>query len=466
LKLSFSYRNRIALYYIVTTGLLISVVFTFIYISVKESVYRHIENDISAEIIKIFDEITITNQGFALIDQHEWKEKEHNTLDVNPIFIQFVNTEGKMVDKSPNLKNSQLIFHNSEKKLPTYFDSKLDEIAIRQTQVIVKYKSKTVGYIIIAMPLEDANFVLRNLRSTLLIAFPLVLVILFLFARFIVGRSIKPVKTIIETSNKITKDNLNTRIALPENKDELYELSETINNLLNRIENAIERERQFTSDASHELRTPLAIIKGTLEVLIRKPREKQEYEDKINFCISEVNRVNKLVDELLLLARFENEKQNIKSENLFLNALLLDTSARFSEKINEKKCQITNKFDDDYYINSDYNLVSTIISNLFSNALKYSNDNSKIHLKLFKENNKVICTIKDEGVGISEEDKHKIFNAFYRSKSMDHPNVKGNGLGLSIVKRLCDLLKIEIDITSNIGVGTEVRLSFPIENPK
>lgn len=463
---SFSYRNRIALYYIVTTGLLISVVFTVIYISVKESVYRHIENDIAVEKIKIFDEIAITNDGFKLIDLHEWKEKEHNTLDVNPIFIQFADAEGKMFDKSPNLKKSQLIFHKSEEELPTYFDSKLDKIAIRQTQIEINFKDKTVGYIIIAMPLEDANLVLRNLRFTLLIAFPLVLGILFLVARFIVGRSIKPVKTIIQTSNKITKDNLNMRIALPENKDELYELSDTINKLLNRIENDIEREKQFTSDASHELRTPLAIIKGTLEVLIRKPREKQEYEEKINFCINEVNRVNKIVDELLLLARFENEKQNIKSENLLLNALLLDTSARFSEKANKKNCQITHQFYDDYYINSDYNLVSTIISNLFSNALKYSNDNSKIHLKLFQENNHIICTIKDEGVGISEDDKHKIFNAFYRSKSMEHPDVKGTGLGLSIVKRLCDLLQIEIDINSNIGVGTEVKLSFPIENPK
>ena len=313
---SFSYRNRIAFYYIITTALMISVVFTVIYFIVKESVYRHIENDIASEKIKLFEEISINENGFFLIDKDEWEEKEHNTLDVNPIFIQFTNSEGKMFDKSPNLKNAQLLFHKSEEGLPLYFNAKLNQILIRQSQIDVTYNEKRVGYLIIAMSLEDANLVLRNLRYILLVTFPLVLGILFLVARFIVGRSIEPVKTIIETSNKITKDNLNTRISLPENKDELYELSETINNLLNRIEKAIEREKQFTSDASHELRTPLAIIKGTLEVLIRKPREKQEYEDKINFCISEVDRVNKLVDELLLLARFENEKQNIKSESI------------------------------------------------------------------------------------------------------------------------------------------------------
>ena len=458
---TFSYRNRIALYYIVTTGLLISVVFTVIYVSVKESVYRHIENDIAVEKIKIFDEIFVSNEGFELIDFHEWKEKEHNTLDVNPIFIQFTNAQGKIVDKSPNLKKSQLIFHKSEEGLPTYFDAKLDKIAIRQTQVAIKFKDKTVGYIIIAMPLEDANLVLRNLLYTLLIAFPLVLGILFLVARFIVGRSIKPVKTIIETSNIITKDNLKTRISLPENKDELYELSDTINKLLNRIENAIEREKQFTSDASHELRTPLAIIKGTLEVLIRKPRQKQEYEEKINFCISEVDRVNKLVDELLLLARFENEKKNINLENVLLNALLLDTSARFSQKFKDKNRSLKYNFQDDFYVHSDYNLVSIIVSNLLSNALKYSKKNSTISLQLSRENNQVVCSISDEGIGISEEDKNKIFNAFFRSNSLEHPDVKGTGLGLSIVKRLCELLNITVNLTSEIGKGTTFTLVFP-----
>lgn len=455
-----SYRNRIAFYYIITTALLISVVFSVIYISVYQAVFTHIENDITTEKSKVLSEITVTKDGFSLIDQHEWKEKEHNTLDVNPIFIQFVDVQGKLLDKSPNLKKSTLEFHKPVKNQPPFFDEKLDEISIRQTQFSVNFNKKAVGYIIIAMSLEDANLVLLKLRYTLLLAFPLVLGILFLVARFIVGRSIKPVKAIIETANKITKDNLNTRIALPENQDELFELSETINKLLNRIENAIEREKQFTSDASHELRTPLAIIKGTLEVLIRKPREKQEYEDKINFCVSEVNRVNKLVDELLLLARFENEKQNIKTENILLNALVLDTSARFSQKIKDKNCTICNQFEDDFYIQSDYNLVSIILGNLFSNAIKYSDENSTIIVKLFKENNTIKCTISDEGIGISTEDKDKIFNPFFRSNSLNHPDVKGIGLGLSIVKRLCELISISIQIDSQINKGTTIILSF------
>jgi signal transduction histidine kinase len=293
-----------------------------------------------------------------------------------------------------------------------------------------------------------------------LISIPLILFVLFLIARFFAGRSIKPVRTIIETSSQITKDNLKSRIPLPQNKDELYILSENINNLLNRIENAVDREKQFTSDASHELRTPLAVIKGTMEVLIRKSRNQNEYEEKIRFCISEVDRLNHIVDQLLLLARFENQKQNIKQESIYLNALILDNLTRFSEKTERKKLKIKADFTDDYYIQSDNYLVSIIFSNLISNAIKYSNDKGEILLKLDKTPTEIIFTISDYGVGILEQDLNKIFNSFYRSDVSNHPEIKGTGLGLSIVKRLCDILNFNIEVFSKINKGTEIKLSF------
>jgi len=248
---------------------------------------------------------------------------------------------------------------------------------------------------------------------------------------------------------------------LPRKMDELYVLSKTINDLLDRIENAVEREKQFTSDASHELRTPLAVIKGTLEVLARKPRTQEEYESKIHYCVSEVDRLNRLVDELLMLARFENQKQNAKTETVYLNALLLDVLTRHSQVINEKKLVIKYDFANDYYVRSDEYLVSIILSNLLSNAIKYSKDDSAIKLELYEENGRVVCTIIDQGIGIIAEDFDKILKPFFRSQALSHPEIKGIGLGLSIVNRLCYLLKIEMNFESQAQTGTTVRITFP-----
>jgi signal transduction histidine kinase len=294
----------------------------------------------------------------------------------------------------------------------------------------------------------------------MLIAFPVILIILFLIARFIAGKSIKPINSIINTANFITKDNLESRIPLPQNKDELYILSQTINNLLERIENAVIREKQFTSDASHELRTPLAVIKGTLEVLVRKPRTEEEYKEKIGYCVSEVNRLNHLVDELLLLARFENQKQNQKLEQVNIVSVVSDTLARNSAHIKDKKLNIITDYSNEVNAKTDSYLFALIVNNILTNAIKYSNNSTDITISIEEKNDLVICSIADNGIGIAKEEINKIFDQFYRSKSNEHPEIKGTGLGLSIVRRLCDLLEINLNINSEENKGTTVYLTL------
>ncbi len=328
---SFSFKNRIAFNYILSGSILIALVFIFLYSIVKYNVNQHINEGIQEELYKHLDDVTTDTNDTYLIQVDQWRAREHNSISVNPVFVEFYDNHKQLIDKSPNLKSTNLILFDRLKN-NLFIDSTLNSIPIRQIQTPIINKNRVVGYLVVAMSLEDFEIV-QLLKNVLLVIFPVIILLLFFIARFFAGRSIRPVNSIIETSSQITRDNLKMRIPLPVNKDELYVLSQNINHLLDRIEQAIEREKQFTSDASHELRTPLAVIKGTMEVLIRKPRNQQEYEDKINFCISEVDRLNHMVDQLLLLARFENQKQNIKTESVYLNAILLDVLARFSDKI-------------------------------------------------------------------------------------------------------------------------------------
>ena len=455
--LSLSYKNRIALNYIISTALLISIVFYFIYHIIDFSVNIHINDYIQEEVSEHLEQIEIDNNNTYLIKVDQWREIENNTVNVNSVFVQFLDINNELIDKSPNLKGLQLQFYDAELD-NQFIDTYLNKKPIRQIQVPLLKNKKIVGRLFIAISLDEATMILKNLEETLFVVFPMILLMLFFVARFIAGKSIKPVKLITEISSKITKDSLHDRIVLPQNKDELYILSKTINDLLDRIENAVEREKQFTSDASHELRTPLAVLKGTLEVLVRKPRNQSEYEEKINFCIKEVDRLNTLADQLLLLARFES--QNTKSEAVYLNAIILDVLSHYSQTINDKKIAIKHSFEKEYYATSDNYLISIIISNLLSNAIKYSDESGEITISLLEDNNSIICTIKDNGIGVPKEDLDKIFNPFYRSQALSHPEIKGIGLGLSIVKRLCDLLKIQIKIENNIENGVTFILSI------
>jgi signal transduction histidine kinase len=454
-----SFKNRIASYYIITTALLIFAVFFVIFAIVKYSVYSNVNKDIKKEVAKHLREIEVIENCVLLIREQQWKIKQINTVEVSPAFIQFVDELGALVEKSPNLKLKRLTYYPNEKN-NELFDAKFDDITVRQIQVPLYQGEKIIGYLIVATSLENSMMVLDNLFKILIIAFPLVLLLLFLIARFIAGRSIKPISSIIKTANIITRDNLTSRIQLPQNKDELHLLSKTINELLNRIENAIEREKQFTSDASHEFRTPLAVIKGTLEVLVRKERSHEEYKEKIEFCVKEVNRLNELVDELLLLARFENQKQNLKLETLHLNTYLMELVTRNSSFLVEKNIKFVTNFKKEYYSITDQYLFSIIINNLLTNAIKYSKQNGKIIIDCFESDSGLYIAISDFGIGIAESDLNKIFDQFYRSKSTNHPNIKGTGLGLSIVKRLCELLDIAITIDSKENDGTKVTLQL------
>ncbi|REG91623.1 sensor histidine kinase [Flavobacterium aquicola] len=457
--LSFSYKNRIAFNYILSTALLISVVFCTIYGITLYSINKHINDDILEESSEYLEQIKIDSNNAYLIQVDQWRESDNNRVNVNPVFVQFFDNDNKLIDKSPNLKGFQLKLHKPEKD-NQFVDTYLNKKPIRQIQIPLFDKNKKIGYLFVAMSLDEATLILTNLRNTLFIAFPLILVLLFSIARLIAGRSIKPVTLITETSSRITKDNLKDRIILPQNKDELFVLSKTINDLLDRIENAVEREKQFTSDASHELRTPLTVLKGTLEVLIRKPRNQAEYEDKINFSISEVNRLNNLVDQLLLLARFENQKQSLRIEQIYLNAIILDALSLYSSKINDKKLEVLHDFSKDYFVTSDNYLVSTIISNIISNAVKYSHENGQLVINISKSGSKTICSISDNGIGISATDLDKIVNPFFRSDPTLHPEIKGSGLGLSIVERITRLLNIEFKIESELNKGTTVIFVF------
>ena len=449
---SLSYKNRIAFNYIISTALLIAVVFLIIYQVIYFSVDKHINEEIKDELQKHLDDVSIDAHDTYLIRVDQWRAREHNSISVNPVFVQFYDNNRKIIDKSPNLKNANLVLLSDEDN-DAFIDVSLNSIPVRQTQTTIKNNNKTIGYLVVAMSLDDFEIV-YILRKILVVTFPLIILVLFLLARFFAGKSIQPVTHIIATSSQITKDNLSARIELPTNKDELYVLSKTINDLLDRMEDTVEREKQFTSDASHELRTPLAIIKGTLEVLVRKPREKQEYEDKINFCINEVNRLNQLVDELLLLARFENQKQNNKIENVYLNAIILDSLSRYSEKIKTNQLSVNTQFDEDFYIQSDYYLISIVINNLISNAIKYSKQNGTVSITMKMKNQQTVLSIADNGIGIAKDELTKIFHSFYRVNVSSHSSIKGTGLGLSIVKRLCDLLQITVEVTSTENVGT------------
>jgi len=457
--MSLSFKNRIALHYMAATAIIMAVAFTLVYFVVKGVVYQNLDRDLSFEAQKHTEEINIVGDSIKIKNKKEWEEREHREVQVNPVFIQILDKNGAFMDKSPNLKENMLNY-STEANFGGSYNEILITKPIRQIQLPIEQEGKIKGFIVAAMSSESSQMVLFNLRNILFLVYLLLLASLYFISKYIAGRSIIPVKTVTETTNRITKNNLNERVTLPQNKDELFDLSSGINALLQRIENAMDRERQFTSDASHELRTPLATLRGTLEVLIRKPREQAEYEDKIKFSLIEIDRMTDTIEQLLLLARMES---NSKAANDFLVSLplLIDEALlRHKKAISDKNLSITfkNEVAEETLVSQYY--TNLILDNLIDNAIKYSKEGTTVHITILQSGSKIVCKVQDQGMGIRKEDLDNIFHHFFRSDALDHKNIPGNGLGLSIAKKAADAINAKIEVDSDFGSGTTFTIQF------
>jgi len=441
-----SFKQRLAILYLISTTAIIGILLFFIVFTVSKSVFKQLDDYLISEVHKHQSDIVI-DRNTIHFNQNAWMEREHRELEINPIFVEIVDKTGYILEKSPNLKDQTLKFYPDKNQ--TFINYKLDDIPIRQYQKQIVKNGEIYGYLLVAMSHQNAQFVIDKLKRTLFILFPIVLILLFFWAYFIAGRSIKPVADVIQTANRISQTNLKERIPLPEHKDELHHLAITINNLLDRLENAIQREKQFTSDAAHELKTPLQIMKGNMEVLLRKPRSIDTYREKIGKCIKEIDRLSYLTDQLLLLARFESQQNVLEFKQVSLDEISEQIIQKYIAEINEKHIDFKLQIKALQQVKTDPYLLHIIINNLISNAVKYTPEKGQIIIELGQKNDKIFFEITNSGSNIPEKELSKIFHPFYRSNALEQPDIKGTGLGLSIVKRLVELLDLKIEVRSD-----------------
>ena len=459
MKLNF--KTRIALNYFFATGIVVALVFAIVFISLNTTIYESLDSDLNYESEVHLEELDLENMVFS--NREEWEEREHEEVEVNPVFVQIINSEEKITDKSPNLNADRLQFF-PEKEDHLHFNTIFNNRLIRQVQEPVKVDGKLSGYIITAMSFEASQKIIDQLWVILLISYPIIVIVLFFISRFLAGRSIAPIKDITQITERINQNNLQERVNLPENKDELYNLSASINSLLKRIEEALERERQFTSDASHELRTPLAALRGNLEVLIRKVRNPEEYEKRIKTSLLEIDRLSEMVEQLLFLARFKNTSQELEHVDLII---LLDESIQRNKetiKLKNLKVEFINEAERSIKVPKYHTQI--IVENLLSNAIKYSAEGEKIQILVAEKNTEAFFQITNYGITIKPEDLQKVFEPFYRTQQVKDHKINGTGLGLSIVRKAAETIHASVNLSTSNSKGTTFKITFKKSSSK
>jgi len=370
------------------------------------------------------------------------------------------NSEIAIVKDDKIIKQTKVFSLNNYKsyinKDKVFFLNVVDEYR-KNGIYILKFKNPFNGVIIIHK--KDLSNKTEDIQDTLLVLNPILLILLVITGNMFIDKILKPIQNITKTIKNISISNFSNTLKLPKTNDEIRELSEAFNKMIYRIQDGIRAMDRFNSDVSHELKTPLTVIKGELELSLRKQRKPEYYIKSITTALEEINKIEKLVEELLLITKYT--KRNIKDTYTicYLDTILMNLCDKYEIDLKKKNIKLCIDKMDSIKLNTNKSLIISIFSNLLDNAIKYTPNNKKITISLF-QNEKVHFIVKDEGIGIPQNKLSKITDRFYRVDDSRNKKIKGFGLGLSIVKNSIDLYNGKLKIDSKEGVGTIIEVIF------
>lgn len=304
---------------------------------------------------------------------------------------------------------------------------------------------------------------LYKLAKILIISFLIGIFLVAISGWYYAGKALEPVATIVKEVAGIQPSDLSRRLEKGENRDELYQLSETFNNLLDRVEQAFQMQRMFVSNVSHELKNPLTAIRSQLDVALQRERDPEAYKKSLQSVLDDVLALSETEEKLLHLARVYNSPQNIPLSSVRLDELLWQASDNLKKRHPEYRSflELSDMPDDEtlLFVQANEPLLRMAILNLMNNGCKYSPDHQVFVRAFFRPDGEHVIEIFNHGAPVPDEEKSLIFEPFYRSPK--HLTLKGTGIGLSLVKSILNLHQIAISVENPEGGGVVFRLEFP-----
>lgn len=304
---------------------------------------------------------------------------------------------------------------------------------------------------------------LYGLGKTLLILFVIGLTLLFAACYYLAYSSLKPIRYIVREAEKISANNISSRLPVRNSKDELGELCMTFNDLLERLEISFDSQKMFVSNVSHELRTPLAALMAELDLALQKERTAGQYRNAIENALEDSRRMTKLIDGLLNLARADYQKGQISIQEIRLDELLLDTREFLLKAHPEYHIELIfeqEEADDDRLITVEGNsyLLNIAFSNLMENNCKYSEDHSSF-VQISYSREAAVVRLSDDGRGFSKTDMENLFTLFYRGDK--EGSVEGHGIGMALSQKVIRMHGGNISVHSEEGKGTTFIVEIP-----
>jgi heavy metal sensor kinase len=388
---------------------------------------------------------------------------ELSSLWANGAIFQVTGSDAEVFFQSPRFLSPSYPFPAFGNET-LFFTRNLDRLQYRiaRERIVVGGKDYFVDAAVPTEPFDQALDRFRVIEKEFL---PLLVLLASLLGYWLSGRSLAPVNRIIKSAEEIGVRNLHKRLEVPEAKDELRRLTETLNAMLERIDSSVNRITQFTADASHDLRTPLALIRTNAELALRRSRTEPEYRETLKRILESSEETTQLIEHLLTLARADAGAAQLQFGIVELHPIVTRACAPARILAHAKGLSFITEYEEDCVatlVNGDPSALERLFLTILDNAVKYTPAGGQVIVRAQFADGNAIVEIEDTGLGISEDELPRIFDRFYRADQARSREIRGSGLGLAIARWIAEMHKGTIEAESKVGEGTRMRIKLPI----
>lgn len=449
-------RLRLALAFALAMAIVLAATGAFLYVRLSASLDEAIDENLQARTAELVPRVASGDAGLEATLQA-------GLVDPDERFVQILDGSGRLVLATPRVDETPLVDRETVAAIARreVTELELDEVPgiTGRARILATPVETAAGTraLLVGTSLEDRNEAIRGFLTELLLGGPAALVLASILGYALATAALRPVEAMRLEATAISGSEPGRRLPLPSSHDEVYRLGDTLNEMLGRLEAALEREREFVADAGHELRTPLASLKTELELALRHPRTGPELEDAIRSAAEETDRLARLAEDLLLLARSDQRQLPLRREELSAEGVLERVAERFARRAEAAGRSVEVVAHAELELEADSARLEQALANLVENALNHGS--GPVLLSAAERDGRVELHVTDEGGGFPPEFLAHAFDRF--SRADEARTGEGSGLGLTIASAIARAHGGSAHAANRESAGADVWLSIP-----
>lgn len=465
-----SISKKLAFWYGLSLFIMLSAFGYFLYESFHQSIHHNYDRHLRFEAEQLLPYINNSEDTLS-IDLSGYSRNAALKSGVEyGTYVRLYNQEGQLIYRSPNFTDvDQPMETDIPDAVEEYsFSSQWQELPTRTlVYPIIGNGDEVNGWLEVTGFEWTLHEELSRFRRYLFVLIAISVAFSILGGYWLSRRALSPVSSIIDAAKTITATDLDKRIPVNyQVRDELTDLAETFNMMLNRLQKGFKREKRFTSDAAHELMTPLSSLQSDAEIMLRKPRSKEEYRETIQRMLTETRRMSEMVHLLLQLSRVESVHR-AEAEPVNISTITESVAVEYRRKARDKDIVMEIDITPELQIRAHGAYIEEVINNLLENALKYTPEGGSVNLQLQRSSGKAVIHLTDTGIGFDQETRKYLLERFYRANQQDVQESPGSGLGLPLVKAIVELYNGRIWAYSDgQGEGSTFVVEIPLAEGK